>query len=84
MTILLDKEQFQDTVGFPPKFRDRHVVQLVASLLSHAIEMEYWNSSASLVGCSRRNYANNSMIGQLRAATKSRRTSIARSWSTSR
>ena len=50
MTIELDKEQFQDTVGFPPKIRELHVVQLVASLLSHAIEMEYWNSSGSLVG----------------------------------
>lgn len=49
MTIQLDKDQFQETVGYPPKIRERHVLQLVTSLLSHAIEMEYWNDADSLI-----------------------------------
>lgn len=39
--IMLDKDQFIGTVGYPPKVRDLLVIQLVATLLSHAVEMEY-------------------------------------------
>lgn len=50
LVILLDVEEFKQTIGWPPHTRDRHVLQIIASLLSHAIEMEYWNNTPRLVG----------------------------------
>jgi hypothetical protein len=48
MKIVLDENQFKPTIGYPPKLRDQLVIQLVAAILSHAIEMEYWNNEANL------------------------------------
>jgi hypothetical protein len=48
MIITLEIEQHELTVKFPPNFRDQHVVQLIASYLSHAIEFEYYNDSPAL------------------------------------
>jgi anti-sigma regulatory factor (Ser/Thr protein kinase) len=50
MLILLDREQFEPTIGYPPKLREQHVVQLVASILSHAIEAEYRQDISALMG----------------------------------
>jgi anti-sigma regulatory factor (Ser/Thr protein kinase) len=41
MLILLDEDQFKPTIGFPPRLRELHVIQLVAAILAHAIEAEY-------------------------------------------
>jgi len=48
MAILLDKDQFRATIGYPPKVRDDSVIQIVASFLSHAIEIEYQLNSPGL------------------------------------
>jgi Histidine kinase-, DNA gyrase B-, and HSP90-like ATPase len=48
--ILLDREQFAPTVGYPPKVRDHAVVQLVAAFLSHGLEAEYRKDSSALIG----------------------------------
>jgi anti-sigma regulatory factor (Ser/Thr protein kinase) len=48
MLLLLDKDQFRVTIGYPPKVRDQVVVQLIAALLSHAIEAEYRLGSPAL------------------------------------
>jgi hypothetical protein len=50
LVILLDKDEFSQTIGWPPSLRDRHVLQLIASYLAHALEMEYWNNTPRLVG----------------------------------
>jgi hypothetical protein len=48
MKIVLDENQFKPTIGYPPKLRDQLVIQLVAAILSHAVEMEFWNNDAVL------------------------------------
>jgi hypothetical protein len=48
MTIKLEKEMFSEVLGWPPKMRDKHVVHLVVSFLSHAIDMMYWSDSEKL------------------------------------
>jgi hypothetical protein len=48
LIITLEIEQHERTIKIPPNFRHPHVVQLVASYLSHAIDFEYWNNSPAL------------------------------------
>jgi hypothetical protein len=48
MTIKLEKEMFSEVLGWPPKMHDKHVVHLVVSFLSHAIDMMYWSDSEKL------------------------------------
>jgi hypothetical protein len=49
MVILLDEDQFKPTIGYPPKLRDQLVIQLVAAILSHAVEMEYLVNEPALI-----------------------------------
>jgi hypothetical protein len=48
MTIKLEKEMFSEILGWPPKMRDKHVVHLVVSFLSHAFDMLYWDETENL------------------------------------
>lgn len=50
MILKLDREIFGDTVDYPPRVRDKAVVQLLTSFLAHAIDREYWGNEAGLIG----------------------------------
>ena len=48
MTIKLEKEMFSEILGWPPKMRDKHVVHLVVSFLSHAVDLLYCDEGEKL------------------------------------
>ncbi len=48
MTITLEEEMFTAVLGWPPKIRDKHVIHLVISFLAHAMDMMFWDQTASL------------------------------------
>lgn len=48
LTIILERERFSDLLGWPPRMRERIVVDLVVSFLSHAIDMMFWDKTEDL------------------------------------
>jgi len=48
LTIKLEKERFSELIGWPPNVRNQHVIELVVSFLSHAIDMMFWDQEAAL------------------------------------
>lgn len=50
MVLKLDRGIFGETVDYPPKVRDKAVVQLLTSFLAHAIDMEFFSNEKGLVG----------------------------------
>lgn len=50
MVLKLDRSIFGDTVDYPPKVRDKAIVQLLTSFLAHAIEIEHLGNERNLLG----------------------------------
>ena len=45
---LADRLRFSELIGWPPNVRNQHVIELVVSFLTHAIDMMFWDQEAAL------------------------------------